>query len=149
MRFLLATILVTACQLTPVANAPQKVSQFSWLAGCWQSSDGNLREVWSTSEGGYHFGYAVTYKSGEPIFYEMMRILPTDPPVMSAYPRGVGPSDFPMLEQADQSVTFANAEHDYPQRIYCSRAGDTLSATISRMDGSQQTDFTYLACPKG
>jgi len=48
--------------------------------------------------------------------------------------------------QGDQSVTFINSAHDYPQLIHYQREGDALKAHIALEDGSNRRDFSYQAC---
>ena len=117
-----------------------------WLTGCWQTEAQTLREQWSAKEGGYLFGYAVTYQAGEAVFFEQMRIETAPQPVFYAYPNGSGPFAFPAVEQASQTLIFANPEHDYPQRIDYQRLQDKLVAKISLNDGTQARTFTYHPC---
>ena len=66
--------------------------------------------------------------------------------MLNVYPAGVGPSKFVESLQGDQSVTFLNGAHDYPQLIHYERDSDTLRAHIALEDGSNRRDFTYNAC---
>lgn len=121
-------------------------NRLDWLSGCWQSTDGSTREVWSASEDGYYFGYSVVSKDGHAIFFEQMRIDPAPMPIFNAYPGGTGPSAFPTKDLTTNSVTFANPEHDFPQKIRYWRAGDTLKAVISRMDDTSPGTFEFVPC---
>lgn len=120
--------------------------RLDWLSGCWQSVDGTTREVWSASEDGYYFGYSVVSKDGHAMFFEQMRIDPAPMPIFNAYPGGRGPSAFPAEDLADQSVTFANPEHDFPQKIRYWREDDALKALISRMDDTSPGAFEFVPC---
>ena len=60
-----------------------------------------------------------------------------------AQPQGRAPVAFPLAKRDAMSVTFENAAHDYPQRIAYARSGDTLTATISKIDGSKARSWTY------
>ena len=53
-----------------------------------------------------------------------------------AQPSGKPASEFPMVLRSEESVEFANANHDYPQRIRYWRQGQLLMAEISKIDGS-------------
>lgn len=147
-RSTISLIFLSACASAQSA-APDISDQFDWLTGCWQSEDGSSRETWSTSEDGYYFGYSVVYQDGQAVFFEQMRIDPGETPTFNAYPRGAGPSSFPASELTGSDVTFANAEHDYPQKIRYWRDGDRLRATISMFDGSQANDFVFATCQTG
>ena len=83
------------------------------------------------------------------MFFEQMRIDPGETPTFNAYPRGDGPSPFQATELSEGAVTFANAEHDYPQKIRYWRDGDKLRATISLFDGNQANAFAFDACLPG
>lgn len=122
-------------------------SSLDWLTGCWQTKSGEIREVWSESEDGYYFGYSVVMQGKQVVFFEQMRIDPGPSPIFNAYPSGLGPSAFPASETANSSITFANPDHDYPQKIRYARDGDNLNAVISRIDDSAQRHFNYRPCP--
>lgn len=142
---LFSATLLAGCTLSSQADEPAKPT-LDWLTGCWQSEDGSSREVWSQSEDGYFFGYAVVLNEESVVFFEQMRIDPGAPPTFQAYPRGAGPSGFPAVSIAETSVTFANAEHDYPQKIKYMRDGDALNAVISLIDDTQQGIFNFKPC---
>jgi hypothetical protein len=40
-------------------------------------------------------------------------------------------------------VTFENPAHDYPQRVSYTRIDNALTATISRIDGTDPITFSY------
>lgn len=147
-RISISLFALSACaSISSAENADP--NHLDWLTGCWQSEDGDAREVWSASEDGYYFGYATTKRDGDLVFFEQMRIDPEPMPVFNAYPAGNGPSAFPTIALTSHSVTFANPEHDFPQKITYAREGDALNAVISRMDGTSPGHFNYVPCPTG
>ena len=78
-----------------------------------------------------------------------MRIEPSDDgPVLNAYPNGEGPSAFPFLKVGKNSVTFANAGHDYPQMITYEYEDGFLIGTISLIDGTSTNKWVYKRCGK-
>ncbi|MEO1188949.1 MAG: DUF6265 family protein [Pseudomonadota bacterium] len=140
-------VALTLCACTiPVQAKESTQAHLDWLTGCWQSTDGSSREVWSPSEDGYYFGYSVVLNDGQLAFFEQMRIEPAENPIFNAYPRGEGPSAFPAISQTGTSVTFANADHDYPQKIKYTRNGDSLKAVISLIDDSRPGHFGFVPC---
>ena len=145
LRTILITLLLGAC--VSQSNADTETTDLSWLTGCWESSDGSAREVWSSPEDGLLFGYAVTRAEGKLVFFEQMRIDPAPVPTFSAYPAGRGPSAFPAVDIAPSDITFANPAHDYPQKIRYYRDGPRLKAVISLIDGSRPGTFEYGPCP--
>lgn len=147
-RLMLCLFAMSACSTT--ANAEEAdPNRLDWLTGCWQSEDGMTREIWSASEDGYYFGYSVVLKNGHAVFFEQLRIDPAPLPILNAYPRGNGPSVFPAISLSDTRITFANPEHDFPQKIEYWREGENLSALISRMDDSSPGAFRYTPCRTG
>ncbi|MEM7458241.1 MAG: DUF6265 family protein [Pseudomonadota bacterium] len=145
-RITLAALMAGACTSTMTAEEADP-DHLDWFSGCWRSLDGSTREIWSTSEDGHYFGYSVVLNAGKLVFFEQMRIDPADMPVFNAYPRGAGPSAFPAVAVTENSITFANPEHDFPQKIKYVREGDQLKAVISLIDDTRQGHFNYIACP--
>ncbi|MEP1144579.1 MAG: DUF6265 family protein [Henriciella sp.] len=145
-RFCLSLLILGACASISLAEEADS-NRLDWITGCWQSEDGKIQEVWSASEDGYYFGYATTKRDGHIVFFEQMRIDPASMPVFNAYPAGQGPFAFPAVEVSQQSIVFANPEHDFPQKISYARDGATLTAVISKSDGSSPGAFNYLPCP--
>ena len=147
MKYVLFSLFILAgCVSVQPAEPSPPEHPLGWLTGCWQSESGMSREVWSSPETGYLFGYALTLDQGGISFFEQMRIQPGPLYVFNAYPAGDGPFKFVESEQGDQSVTFINGEHDYPQLIHYERAGDRLVAHIALEDGTNRRDFAYMAC---
>ncbi|MCX7359846.1 MAG: DUF6265 family protein [Alphaproteobacteria bacterium] len=157
----LAALLCT----TPVfADEPEG---FSWMRGCWRTetprdaeSSTTFTEVWIAPPGPVMFGYA--YHEGEGAFqgWEQMRIERDDGGTyFVAMPNGGAPVRFRwddiLIRMSDNptwngwSAAFENAEHDYPQRISYRRTGNELTATISRIDGTDRISFVYrrIRCP--
>ena len=71
--------------------------------------------------------------------------------VYVAHPSGQPGGEFPLKHVDDDSVTFENTAHDFPQRIGYRRRGDRLDAWIDgTLDGrNQRAEFPYarVACP--
>lgn len=129
----------------------------AWMAGCWASDDGLNRETWSASNGGVMFGYATTMKDGQLAFYEQSRIeLRSSPATYTVSPNGLRAISFyqnaaapPAVDKKGKpvpSVSFENAEHDFPQRISYSLDGKVLSATVSKLDGSGAQNYSWKRC---
>lgn len=135
-----------ALTLTQAQAQEADPNRLDWLTGCWQGDDKVTREVWSASQDGYYFGYSVVTKDDHVIFFEQMRIDPAPMPVFNAYPAGNGPFPFAAIELTEASVTFANPDHDFPQKIKYWRDGTHLRAVISALDGSRAGDFNFTPC---
>lgn len=142
---LIPAVLLAACAGTPGAGS-QYVHPLAWMSGCWQTPDGDYREVWSDPDHGYLFGYALSLDNDTVTFFEQTRIEPSSTYVFNAYPAGKGPSPFPEIERGPTSIVFANADHDFPQRIRYAREGEQMAAEISLMDGSNAQTFEFAPC---
>lgn len=145
-RSLICVFAISACPLPPIAAEEADPNRLDWLTGCWQSEDGVTREVWSSSQDGYYFGYSVVTKNDHVMFFEQMRIDPAPLPVFNAYPKGDGPFPFVATELSETRIIFANPDHDFPQKIEYWREGEGLRARISRMDGSSPGRFSFAPC---
>jgi uncharacterized protein DUF6265 len=141
------SLLMLSATLTTAQAEEADPDRLDWLTGCWQSQDGVTREVWSRSEDGYYFGYSVVMKDGHVLFFEQMRIDPAAMPIFNAYPSGDGPSAFPAVTIGKDSISFANPEHDFPQKIRYWRDGTALKAVISLIDDRRPGQFNYTPCP--
>ncbi|MEL6686698.1 MAG: DUF6265 family protein [Pseudomonadota bacterium] len=147
-RSLTASVL-TALAFIPVLSVASDTSApyVSWLGGCWLSESGKALEVWDMATPDYAFGYHTMTHEEDIVFFEQMRISPVDgKTTFFAYPNGVGPSPFPAVKWSEDSITFANEAHDYPQKITYRMDGELLKATISKMDGSQPNGWTFKRC---
>lgn len=135
-----------AAALCLTAGCNSADDPLAWLAGCW--TDGATVERWTIAGGGYLFGHNVSFAEGGGVtFFEQLRIGPDERgPVYHAYPGGGPPTAFAAVEQGGRSITFANPAHDFPQRISYGRKGSRLTATISLIDGSRSTVWSYRPC---
>ena len=151
----LGALVLGACASGP---DPDTLGRLGFMVGCWASKDGANQESWSIPRGGLMFGYATTISADKPTFFEQTRIeLRPDRAIYVASPGGERPVVF--TETAGQpnvdkrgnplpatSVTFENPQHDYPQRITYMATKSGLAATISRVDGSRPTQYTWERC---
>jgi hypothetical protein len=161
-RFASAAALV-AISLGACASGPDPAAagRLAFMVGCWESTDAagkTNREVWSMPSGGIMFGWATTITPGQPTFFEQTRIELRDAGAnYVASPNGDRPVIFQEAKQAAAvdkkgnplpatSITFENAQHDYPQRIMYSAEKKGLSAHISRLDGTRQTNYFWEPC---
>ncbi len=137
----------TAALLLVAASPAAHVEDLGWLAGDWeQEADGRwTEESWAPPRGGMMIGYSRSGRGESLREFEFIRIARGADGALAylAQPQGRAPVAFPLVRQDKASVTFENAAHDYPQRIAYARSGDTLTATISAIDGSKARSWTY------
>ncbi|MEI4506586.1 DUF6265 family protein [Sphingopyxis sp. CCNWLW253] len=133
--------------LLVAASPAAKVDDLAWMAGQW-ASEANGRwteEYWTGPRGGMMLGASRSGQGDALREFEFIRIARGDDGALAyiAMPQGGAPVAFRLVRHDKTSATFENAAHDYPQRIAYARAGDTLTATISAIDGSKPRRWTY------
>ncbi|HYI47914.1 MAG TPA: DUF6265 family protein [Allosphingosinicella sp.] len=127
---------------------PPPGPDLEWMSGRWESSAGQGRwteENWSTPIGGVMLGYSRSGVRDTLREFEFLRIQLNDDgfPVYFAQPGGRPPVAFRQTARDGTSVTFENPANDFPQRIVYRRTGDTMVATISKLDGSNAMSWTF------
>lgn len=133
-----------------LSGAPT-VEDLRWLEGIWRTepqimADGARwsEELWTEPAFGTLLGIGRSVEGPRTRSYDHMRIA-ADGKGLAFYgsPNGAPAVRFEAVAVGRGRVTFVNAAHDYPQRIAYERKGDTLTATISMMDGSKRVSWTY------
>ena len=132
------------------AAAPARVSDLGWMSGRWQTegpdSVPRTDEAWSEPRSGIMLGYSRTGGADRLREFEFLRIQSGEDgvPVYYAQPGGGPPVGFRLVAHDATGVTFENPRHDYPQRIrYEISHGETMLATISKLDGSNPMRWQY------
>lgn len=127
---------------TPAVGEP-----FDWLMGCWETEAGQTREVWTREGAELLFGHNAVRRDGDIVFFEQLRLERRDGAwVYSAYPKGVGPTEFVLAAQDLASARFENPGHDFPQVIAYERMDDRLTAQASGLEGSNLQEWDYAPC---
>ena len=128
------------------ASAQVGVADLSWLSGLWESGPELWIETrWSEPRGGTLIGHA-RYGQGErALGFEFFRVQPGEDGVLvyHAQPEGRPDVPFRLAEASGTMVAFENESHEYPQRIRYVRDGDSLTATLSLLDGGRAQSFTF------
>lgn len=118
-----------------------------WLAGSWIAKDGPswTQETWSAPRAGVMLGTGLSGKGDVAESFEFMRIAPDAEGRLLFWgsPDGKAPVVFRWQSGGDREAVFANAGHDYPQRIAYRRDGPALIATVSLADGSKARSWRY------
>jgi len=121
------------------APDPNSVASLSWLYGCWGGTvnQRSFREQWMPMRGGVMLGIGSTVFQDKLQSYEYLRIEGRpDGVYYVALPSGQKEAAFKLTSigtSDDQSTafTFANPDHDFPQRIIYRRGSEGwLYATI-------------------
>ncbi|BBF70766.1 DUF6265 family protein [Sphingomonas bisphenolicum] len=118
-----------------------------WLTGEWlqKRDDRWTEEVWTLPRGGTMIGVGRTGRGETLRSWEVMRIVRAADGSLTlhAAPEGGATTIFPVVAEGVRDISFANPNHDYPQRIRYWREGRLLMAETARMDGSQAQNWTY------
>ena len=137
--------------LLAAAAPAATVDDLGWMAGSWieegsEDSGGRwTEEYWTVPRGGVMLGASRSGRDGTLREFEYLRVQVDANGAISyiAQPGGAAPVAFRLAQHDGASATFENAAHDYPQRITYAREGDTLTATISLIDGSKARRWVY------
>lgn len=129
------------------AASPATVGDLAWLAGDWVREDEGrwTEESWMPPRGGVMLGMSRSGRGDLLREFEFLRLQAgaDGVPDYVAQPQGGAPVAFRLVRHDATSARFENAAHDYPQRIDYVRAGDTLTATISAIDGTKARSWSY------
>lgn len=143
MRFSIVALLLIG---TPaLASAQAATAPLSWLTGCWRMTRGGtvVEERWSDMQGGMMLGTGRTVRDGRAVEYEFTRITHSgDTLAFHALPSGQPLATFDAVARAEDSVVFANPQHDFPQRVTYKRlSADSLHAWVE--GNGRKFDFRY------
>jgi hypothetical protein len=137
---------VLAASLALFIPALAAADDLAWIEGHWRSeSEGRVsEEIWTNGDGGLYLGVNRTLSDGAARGFEFLRILETaEGAVYCAQPGGNEAVCFERVSTRENSVTFENPDHDFPQRISYARDGNALTATISDMSDEHSMSFGW------
>lgn len=133
---------------TSLGAAAQDIGSLNWLAGCWRAEGGEpgSQEQWMAPAGGGMLGMARTIRRGKVGEFEFLQIIANAEGRLTyvAKPSGQAEASFVVKEQGEQSVTFENPAHDFPQRISYKREGLVLKARIEGMRKGQLRGIDFV-----
>jgi len=131
--------------LAAAAASPAPLPAF--LAGCWEQrkADRWTEECWTVPRGGLMIGSGRDGQGDTVHHWEWMRIDRGADGVMSFYasPKGAPAVAFKATQVSATDITFANAGHDFPQRVRYLRTTTGVDAEISLADGSKPVRWSY------
>ncbi|MCA0211238.1 MAG: DUF6265 family protein [Proteobacteria bacterium] len=138
---------MAAAAVLAAASPAAKVDDLAWMAGQWSREEGErwTEESWTFPRGGVMLGHSRSGRGDALREFEFLRIAAgaDGVPAYIAQPGGGAPVAFGLVRHGTTSATFENAAHDYPQRIHYARDGETMTATISAIDGSKAISWTF------
>jgi hypothetical protein len=138
--------MIAFLMLAEVAAATVPMPAF--LSGCWEQhrEEGSwTEECWTDTRGGLMIGSGRNGKGNKVAHWEWMRIERATDGSVTFYgsPKGAPAVGFRAIEGDGRSVTFVNANHDYPQRVRYIFTGTGLDAEVSLADGSKPNRWSY------
>lgn len=129
------------------ASPAATVDDLAWMAGAWSREEGGrwTEESWTGPRGGVMLGHSRSGRGETVREFEFLRIAADAGGTLAyfAQPGGRPPVAFRLVRREGTSAVFENAAHDYPQRIEYRRDGETMTATISAIDGSKPMRWTF------
>ncbi|HLU05698.1 MAG TPA: DUF6265 family protein [Woeseiaceae bacterium] len=147
-RYVPLALLLPVIALPALASEPA-VASLGWLSGCWADENGESGsgEHWLAPAGGSMLGISRTVRGGRTVGFEFLRIGVADDGniVLVAAPSGQQETIFGLSSLSEDSVTFENAGHDFPQRvIYRLLAGGRL---VGRIEGTVNGESRHIEFP--
>ena len=149
-----AVICLVSCQ-DKSANKFEKLQKLDWLVGTWEQKlpDGIVTEIWTRENDSTFSGKSYFVKEKDTIHLETI-VLSQKNENLLYIPTVAGqnndePVTFKSTSEADNTFTFENPTHDYPQKIvYKKVSSDRLIATISGKQQGKQTQESYPMAKK-
>lgn len=142
-------VIVLAAAITGAGQ--QKVSDLSWLSGCWEMKSESrglqITEMWMKPTGGMMIGAGRTIKNGKAVDYEFLRIV-EEPDGVFYVAKPTANKDetkFKLTKASAVELVFENPVHDFPQRIIYKLIGNRLNARIEGTANGKARgiDFPY------
>jgi hypothetical protein len=119
-----------------------------FMTGCWSLVEGDhwTQECWMEPKGGLMLGASREGNGAKLKSWEQMRVEQSAAGKLTLFasPHGRAAVPFEGRILSPNAVEFANATHDYPQRIRYELKDGRLDAEISLIDGSQAVRWSYV-----
>jgi hypothetical protein len=140
---IIGAAMLLMAQASPLAS----VADLGWMAGRWATETNGrwTEESWSAPRGGVMLGHSRAGRGDAMHEFEFLRLAAGADGTLAyfAQPGGRAPTAFRLVAHEGTSATFENPGHDFPQRIRYVRDGETMTATISAIDGSNAMSWSF------
>ena len=128
-----------------------KLQKMNWLLGNWENEmpEGVLTETWTKENDSTFSGTTYFIINKEDTVHSETIILKQLNDELFYRPTVKGqnndePVDFKLSSESENSFSFENPKHDYPQKIVYKKVNETnLVATISGMQQGKQSSESY------
>lgn len=132
-----------------------KLEKMNWIVGNWEQKlpDGIISEIWTKDNDSTFSGKSYFIKEKDTIHLESI-VLTQKKETLLYIPTVNGqnndePVIFKLISDAEDTFSFENPTHDYPQKIiYKKVSSDRLIATISGIQQGKQSQESYPMAKK-
>jgi len=135
-------LLLASCQ-NKFAHQYDKLEKMNWLIGEWEnkSADGLLTETWIKDNDSTFSGKTYFIKNEKDTVHSESIVLTQSKEDLIYRPTVKGqnndePVDFKLTSELENSFTFENLQHDYPQKITYKKVND--NSLVASISGKQQ-----------
>ena len=146
--------IITSCQ-NKSEKKFDKLEKMDWLIGNWEQAlpEGILKETWTKQNDSTFTGDSYFITPKDTVHFESIKLTQkAEELTYSATVVGQNddePVDFKLTSDAENTFTFENPTHDYPQKIsYKKASSDRLIVTISGKQQGKQTQESYPMAKK-
>lgn len=138
----------SSCTKSEVRSPRPEFSKIAWLLGSWEGRDSNsvYFEHWKEAGKELFEGRAVVIVKGDTVFSERVTIEIRDSVLIYRVIIGKNePVLFKLVAADEQSVSFSNPQHDFPQNIsYKIQPDGSLYAYVDGMAGKNYKKEEYF-----
>ena len=140
---------MSACKKNEGKLPRTELSKIAWILGSWEGRDSNsvYYEHWTDAGKELFDGKAFVIVKGDTVFSERMTIEIKDSVLVYRVVIGQNePVLFKLVAADEQTVSFSNPQHDFPQNIaYKLQPDGSLYAYVDGMAGKQykKEEFFY------
>jgi hypothetical protein len=146
---ILSMALLVSCQNNSEKKF-EKLQKLNWLVGNWEQKlpDGTLQENWTKENDSTFNGNSYFINAKDTVHFESIKLVQKAEELIYiatvAGQNNDGPIGFKLTSDTENSFTFENPDHDYPQKITYKKVNDTnLMATISGRQQGKPTSESF------
>jgi hypothetical protein len=144
------SLLLISCQ-NKAEREFEKLEKMNWIIGQWENKtpEGYLTETWTKDNDSTFSGksYFIVKEKDTVHFESIVLMQVNDDLIYQPIVKGQNedqPVDFKLTSETENSFSFENPKHDYPQKITYKKNNDkSLTATISGVQQGKQSSESY------
>ena len=148
--YILSIILLVSCKNNTSDKKFDKLEKMNWLIGDWEQKlpDGTLKETWSKQNDSTYSGNSYFITKDTVHFESIQLVQKAEELTYIATVVGQNndePVAFKLTSDTNNTFTFENPAHDYPQKISYKKVSDT--SLIASISGKQQGKVSSESYP--